>query len=106
VPTGESVINLWSQLQAEAVRQQTSVFQTSSTMAVAAVQAGVVVTGRLIGTVMLEHYRQTLGTIRETGYATYATRQLSPYVRAAAGQFAPGRRTLTERLLDRVSRRG
>lgn len=106
LPTGESIVNLWSQLQAESVRQQTSVFQTSSTMAVAAVQAGVTVTGRLIGTVMLDHYRQTLGMIRETGYAAYATRQLSPYVKAAAGQFAPGRRTLTERLLDRVSRRG
>ncbi len=106
LPTGEAIVSLWSQLQAESVRQQTSVFQTSSTMAVAAVQAGVTVTGRVIGTVMLDHYRQTLGMIRETGYVAYATRQLSPYVKAAAGQFSPGRRTLTERLLDRVSRRG
>jgi hypothetical protein len=106
LPTGESVVSLWTQLQAESARQRTSVFQTSSTMAVAAVQAGVTVTGRVIGTVMLDHYRQTLGMIRETGYAAYASRQLSPYVKAAAGQFSPGRRTLTERLLDRVSRRG
>jgi hypothetical protein len=106
LPTGESVVGLWTQLQAESARQQTSVFQTSSTMAVAAVQAGITVTGRVFGTMMLDHYRQTLGMIRETGYATYASRQLSPYVKAAAGHFAPGRRTLTERLLDRVSRRG
>jgi len=106
LPTGAAVVGLWTQLQAESVRQQTSVFQTSSTLAVAAVQAGVTVTGRLIGTVMLDHYRQTLGAIRERGYAAYAHRQLSPYVKAAARQFSPGRRTLTERLLDRVSRRG
>jgi hypothetical protein len=74
-------------------------------MALATVQAGVMVTGRMVGTVMLDHYSRTLGEIRETGYATYATRQLSPYARAAAGQFAPSRRTLTDRLLERIRRR-
>lgn len=105
LPTGESVVGLWTQLQAESVRQEKSVFQTSSMMAVAAVQAGVTVSGRAFGTMMLDHYRQTLDTIRETGYTAYASRQLSPYVKAAAGQFSPGRRTLTERLLDRTTAR-
>lgn len=105
LPTGESVVGLWTQLQAESARQQKSVFQTSSMMAVAAVQAGVTVTGRAFGMMMLDHYRQTLDTIRETGYTAYAARQLSPYVKAAAGQFSPERRTLTERLLDRITAR-
>ena len=33
--------------------------------------------------------------------ATYAARQLRPYVYAAASQFSPKRRTLTQRLLEK-----
>ena len=33
----------------------------------------------------------TLGEIQQVGYAEYATRQLRPYVRAAASQFSPGK---------------
>lgn len=104
LPTTDSVQWLWQQLRAESERQQRSVFQTSSMMAVATVQAGLTVSGRAIGTALLEHYTHTLDDLRQVGYATYATRHLSPYVRAAAGQFAPGRRTLTERMLDRFGR--
>jgi hypothetical protein len=39
--------------------------------------------------------------VQEVGYTEYATRQLRPYVRAAASQFSPGKSTLTGRLLDR-----
>lgn len=101
LPTAESVQRLWRQLQTESARQQRSVFQTSSMMAVAAVHAGVTVTGRVIGTEWVDHYTQTLQAIRETGYGAYAARHLGPYARAAAAQFSPQRRTLTERLLDR-----
>lgn len=103
LPSGAAVLDLWQRLQDESVRQQRSVFQTSSMLAVSAVQAGITVTGRAFGTMWTDHFRTTLDRIRETGYAAYASRQLSPYVRAAAGQFAPGRRTLTERVLDRLS---
>jgi hypothetical protein len=58
-------------------------------------------TGQVIATGLLDHYRTTLGDIREVGYATFARRQLTPYVRAAIGQFSPKRRTLTERIIDR-----
>jgi hypothetical protein len=63
-------------------------------------------TGKLFGAALLDHYRSTLDEIREAGYATFAARQLAPYVRAAVGQFSPERITLTERLLtrDRQSR--
>jgi hypothetical protein len=54
---------------------------------------------------LLEQYRETLREVQQTGYADYATRQLRPYVRAATSQFAPGTPTLTERLLDRHTRK-
>jgi len=53
---------------------------------------------------LLEHYGQTLSELREVGYLTYAKRQLSPYVRACVEQFSPQRRTLTQRLLNKVRR--
>jgi hypothetical protein len=55
----------------------------------------------VLAAALLDHYRQTLDEIQQTGYATYAARQLRPYLRAAVGQFSPGRRTLTDRLLDK-----
>lgn len=113
LPSPAVVGDLWRQLQSEAVRQQLSVFETSSMMAVSAIKAvpdgarwltasavvGATRTGELVAGALLEHYRTTLDEIREVGYATYAARQLGPYVRAAVGQFSPERVTLTERLL-------
>jgi hypothetical protein len=51
---------------------------------------------------MLDHYRETLSEIRQAGYLNYAGRQFRPYLRAAAGQFSPKRRTLTQRLLEKL----
>ncbi len=100
-PNRETVGEMWSQLKAEAARQQRSVFQTSSLVAVSAVRAGVVRTGEMVGVAMLDHYSRTLAEMRQTGYATFAARQFRPYVRAAVDQFSPKRRTLTERMLDK-----
>ena len=118
LPSPAAVGSVWRQLQAEAARQQRSVFETSSMMAVSAIKAvpdgarwlsasaavGATRTGQLVGAALLDHYRSTLTEIRETGYATFAARQLGPYVRAAVGQFSPERVTLTERLLARRGR--
>jgi hypothetical protein len=46
-----------------------------------------------------------LREMRELGYLTYAGRQFRPYLRAAAGQFSPTRRTLTQRLLEKLAAR-
>ena len=54
---------------------------------------------------LLDHYKQTLDEMQQVGFASYAARQFRPYVRAAAGQFSPARRTLTQRLLERLARR-
>jgi hypothetical protein len=99
-PSRETVGELWSQLKAESARQERSVFQTSSLVAVSAVRAGVVRTGEMVGVAMLDHYSRTLAEMRQTGYATFAARQFRPYLRAAVDQFSPKRRTLTERMLD------
>jgi hypothetical protein len=100
-PTRETVGEMWGQLKAESARQQRSVFETSSLVAVSAVRAGVVRTGEMVSAALLEHYSRTLAEMRQTGYATFAARQFGPYVRAAVQQFSPKRRTLTDRLLDK-----
>jgi hypothetical protein len=64
--------------------------------------AGAGRTGRVVGEALLDHYRQTLDEVRQVGYAEYAGRQLTPYVRAAVAQFSPEQRTLTERILARL----
>ena len=119
LPTRESLTALWQQLKNEAAHQDRSVVETSSMLAVSAARGlpervrylsasarvGASRAGYVLGAALLDHYRQTLGEIRETGYATYAARQLRPYVRAAVAQFSPRRRTLTERLMERLVRR-
>jgi hypothetical protein len=115
-PSREAVSRLWAQLKTESSRQERSVFETSSMMAVSAVRAlpdnlrwlsasagvGAMRTGHIVSAALLDHYTQTLGEIRQVGYLAYAARQCRPYVRAAAGQFSPKRRTLTERLLEKL----
>ena len=58
-------------------------------------------TGQLFAAGLLDHYRVTLGEIRETGYLNYWTREFRPYLRAAAQQFSASHRSLTERLLQK-----
>jgi hypothetical protein len=117
LPSPESIRGLWTQLRDESARQNRSVFETSSMMAVSAVQgvpeqvrwlsasarAGVARTGRVMGAGLMDYYSTTLTDIGEVGYTTYARRQLAPYAKAAARQFSPAQRSLTERLLDRLS---
>lgn len=115
LPSAETLVGLWSALRDESARQGRSVFETSSMLALAAVRSlpqgarwlsasaltGAATTGRVIGGTLLDDYRQTLQAIARAGYGAYARAQLAPYLRAAAAQFAPGRPTLTDRLLGR-----
>jgi hypothetical protein len=119
LPSKDTITALWNQLKGTAATQHTTLFQTSSMMAVSAVRsvpenarwlsatAGVAAarTGHVFATALLEHYRETLAEIQRTGYLTYATDQLRPYVHAAARQFSPEHRTLTERLLEKIEAR-
>ena len=119
LPSRETISQIWSQLKAESARQERSVFETSSMMALSAIRSvpdqvlwlyasarvGAARTGQIFGAAFLDHYRQTLGELRQVGYVRYAANQFRPYLRAAAAQFSPNRKTLTQRVLDRVSRR-
>ena len=118
LPPPQVIDNQWEELKQESTRQGRSVFETSSLMAVSAVRAlpekarwlsasarvGATHTGKLLSAAILEHYSQTLKELREVGYLAYAKRQVSPYLRACVEQFSPHRRTLTQRLLDRMRR--
>ena len=111
LPSRDSIRDLWTQLTAESARQGTSIFATSAMMAVSAARAipdrvgwfsasarvGAARTGQVFATALMAHYHQTLSEIRQVGYPTYVSRQLRPYVRAAAAQFSPTRTSLTER---------
>ena len=116
LPSRDTISHLWAQLKAESARQNRSIFETSSVMAVSAARAlpsglrwltastrvGAMRTGEVFAASLLNHYKQTLNEIRQVGYVTYAGRQFRPYLRAAVAQFSPKRRTLTERLYERL----
>ena len=116
LPSREAIGQVWRQLKAESKRQNRSIFETSSVMAVSAARAvpggvrwlsasaraGAARTGQVFAAALLDHYAQTLNEIRKVGYLTYAGRQFRPYVRAAVDQFSPKRRTLTQHLLDKL----
>jgi hypothetical protein len=115
LPSARAVTRLWQDLRATAQREQRSVFEVSSLLAVSAVgelperarvlsKAAAVVLrhgGAAVSNALLEHYRQSLQQMRETGFLRYGVEQLKPYTHAAIGAFHPARETLTGKLLDR-----
>jgi len=119
LPTWDSINAIWANLKAESVRQERSIFETSSLLAISAAGAlpggvrwlsasarvGAARTGQLFAAALLDHYRNTLSEIQQVGYLTYAGRQFRPYMRAAVDQFSPKRRTLTQRLLEKLPER-
>jgi hypothetical protein len=119
LPSRETISDVWAQLKDAAARQDRSVFETSSMLAVSAARglpdgvrwvsasarAGAARTGQVFAAALLEHYTHTLDEIQQVGFTKFASRQFRPYLRAAAGQFSPQRRTLTQRLLERLAGR-
>jgi hypothetical protein len=115
LPSADTVTAAWKQLAETSRQQQTTIFATSSMMALSAVRTlpetarwlsssarvSAKRTGQIAASALLDHYRQTLDEIQQAGYASYAASHLRPYFTAAARQFSPERRTLTERLLAR-----
>jgi hypothetical protein len=112
LPSAELVRGQWDELKAEAAAQQKTVFVVSSLMALSAISRtpdtlvrlaraankAVWRTGQMFGGPLLAHYSDTLRNIRDRGYAAYWADEFRPYLRAAAGQFSPGHRSLTDRL--------
>jgi hypothetical protein len=119
LPSPKMIGDQWDALKQESARQGRSVFETSSVLAVSAVRAlpakarwltasarvGATHTGKILSAAILDHYSETLQELHEVGYLAYAKRQLSPYLRACVDLFSPERRTLTQRLLDKVPSR-
>jgi hypothetical protein len=115
LPSRESIEQLWTQLKSESAKQDRSVFEMSSMLAVSAAgripdgvrwlsasaRSAASRTGQVVGSNLLEYYSRTLADVREIGFITFTGRQLRPYVQAAVVQFSPKRPTLTERLIDR-----
>jgi hypothetical protein len=115
LPTSETIGAMWTQLKTESARQNRSIFETSSMLALSALRslpgnarwfyasarAGAARTGEIVAAGLLDHYKETLAEMRETGYAAFAARQFRPYVRAAVDQFSPKRGTLTQRWLQK-----
>ena len=115
LPTPELIGARWQELRAEASSQDRSVFQLSSLIALSTVRSlpdnvarltrgsgrAAMRTGDLFAGTLLDHYRTTLREIHETGYLAYWIREFSPYLRAAAEQFSPRKRSWTQRLLGR-----
>src|SRR3989440_459018 len=116
LPSVTAISERWEELKDEAARQGRSIFATSSVMAISAVRAlpdrarwlssstrvAAKRTGKLLSAALLDEYGHTLNELREVGYATYARRQLTPYLRACVDQFSRHQRTLTERLIERI----
>ncbi len=119
LPSRDTIGNLWAQLKAESARQDRSIFETSSVMAISAARSfpsnvrwlsasarvGATRTGHVFAAALLDHYRKTLADIQRVGYLAYAGRQFRPYVRAAVDQFSPKRRTLTQSLIEKLQSR-
>jgi hypothetical protein len=119
LPPLDSLRKVWTDVTEEASRQNRTVFQVSSVMAMSAItnlpqkaywisastRLAVGKTGSVAAGILLDHYRDTLLEIQKQGYLPYAARQFRPYLYAAASQFSPSRQSLTERLFSRKSRR-
>ena len=114
MPSREELTHSWRELKAEATRQNCSVFELSSLMALSVVTqmparalwlsqcatAAAGKTGMLFASTLLANYAVTLKEIREAGYLHYWARQLRPYLSAAAHNFSPSQSSYTERFLQ------
>jgi hypothetical protein len=115
LPAPGLVREQWEELKQEAAKQQRTVLELSSLMALSTVRAvpgnllwlsrcartATLRTGQFFAEGLFDHYRVTLKEIRETGYLAYWAREFRPYLRAAALQFSLSHQSLTERLLKR-----
>ena len=113
LPSAELVRRHWDELKAEAARQNRSVFALSSLVALGVVSRApdnllllaraanraVWHTGQILAGGLLDHYSKTIEEIRTRGFAAYWAEEFRPYLRAAAGQFSPAHRSLTDKWL-------
>lgn len=113
LPTVEHLETQWGELRATATSEKRSVFEVSALVSLSALrdlpqnllwlsrcaQDAAKTTGLLMASNLLDHYGGAMRDIRSQGYLAYWVREFRPYLRAAARQFSPRRRSLTQRLL-------
>ena len=119
LPTTETIGAMWTQLKAESARQNRSIFETSSMVALSALRsfpgnarwfyasarAGAVRTGEIVPWHCWITTKRRLPRCGRPGYAAFAARQFRPYVRAAVDQFSPKRQTLTGQRVQKFAPR-
>lgn len=115
LPTIETLERSWRDLDSTARREGQTVFQLSALLALEAVtrlprgmtwlgKSSLVaarVTGDAVATHILEHYSETLQTIRTMGLANWWMVQFRPYLAAAARQFSLDKISWTQKFLRR-----
>jgi hypothetical protein len=119
LPGTQALRDLWNEIKQEAGRQDRTVFEVSSLMAISAMKSvpakarwlsasarsAARKTGTAVAATLLEDYRTSLRQIREAGYVRYAVVQFRPYLSAAVAQFSPGHQSLTEKLISMAGQR-
>ena len=98
VPGPQRLADLFSQLNTVASEQKRSPLVISTLVAAGALQAGI----KLGNAHVLSFYREAIDAVREEGVSSYLGRISQPYVDAATGHLARGRRTHTRRAVRRL----
>ena len=97
LPDARGLEEIFSELRLAARREDRSVMEISSVVALGAVRAGM----RLGNTHIFDYYRGALRTIADEGLVSYLYRISSPYLTRIRSHFDPESSTLSERLLRR-----
>jgi hypothetical protein len=97
LPDAAGLEKIFSELQLAARREDRSVMEISSVVALGAVRAGV----RLGNVHIFDYYRGALRTIAEEGVLSFLRRISTPYLTRAGSHYDPRSSTYSERLLRR-----
>ncbi|HEX2741845.1 MAG TPA: hypothetical protein VHM69_15485 [Rubrobacter sp.] len=97
LPDADSLEKIFADLQLAARREDRSILEISSMVALGAVRTGI-----SLGNVhIFDYYRRALRTIVEEGLLSFLRRTSTPYVTRAGSHFDPQSSTYSERLLRR-----
>jgi aconitate hydratase len=100
LPSPQELSSVYAALVQEAEREKRSVLEISVGIGIAFFNSA-----RHVGRQhVLDPYSEDLRPLRDEGFGAYARRVGRPYAHAVAGHLDPGRKTLTERGLERLTR--
>src|SRR5918997_1913264 len=101
LPDAAGLERIFAELQLAARREDRSILEISSMVALGAVRSGV----RLGSVHVFDYYRHALPTIVEEGLLSFLRRTSTPYLTRAGSHFDPRSSTYSERLLRRWAER-